>query len=89
MNFPLRWPGMVGAVGKMLPQSQAVHTFIQWKRKQLSLSGPRIKYPSRRSILFHTNDIAESAQPLYNVYIVEELIQLTIELDKEIIANSH
>ena len=25
---------------------------------------PRIKYPSRRSILLHTNDIAEPAQPL-------------------------
>ena len=53
-----------------------------------------IKYPSRRSILLHTNDMAEPAQPLnintlYNVYVVEELLQLTIESNVEIIANSH
>ena len=51
------------------------------------------KYPSRRSIL-HTNDMAEPAQPLnintlHNVHVVEELIQLTIESNAEIIANSH
>ena len=45
---------------------------------------PRIKYPSRRSILFHTNDMAEPAQTLdintlHNVHVVEELIQLTIK----------
>ena len=45
---------------------------------------PRIEYPSRRSILLHKNDMAELAQPLdintlHNVYVVEELIQLTIE----------
>ena len=39
---------------------------------------------SRRSILLHTNDMAEPVQPLnintlYNVYVVEELIQLSIE----------
>ena len=52
------------------------------------------RYPSRRSILLHTNDMAEPAQPLdintlYNVDVVEELIQLTIESNAEIIANSH
>ena len=50
--------------------------------------------PSRRSILLHTNDMAEPAQPLdintlHNVHVVEELIQLTIELNAEINANSH
>ena len=55
---------------------------------------PRIKYPSRRSILLHTNDMAEPAQPLnintlHNVYVVKELIQLTIDSSAEIIANSH
>ena len=49
---------------------------------------PRIKY------LLHTNDMAESAQPLntntlHNVHVVEELIQLTIESNAEVIANSH
>ena len=29
---------------------------------------PLIKYPSRRSILLHTNDMAESAQPLNITY---------------------
>ena len=53
-----------------------------------------IKYPSRRSILLHSNDIAEPALPLNtntldNVYVVEDLIQLTIGLAAEIIANSH
>ena len=51
------------------------------------------KYPSRRSILLHTNDMTEQAQPLnvntlHNVYVVEELIQLTIESNAEIITNS-
>ena len=37
---------------------------------------PHIKYPSRRSILLHSNDMAEPAQPmdintLHNVYVVE------------------
>ena len=49
---------------------------------------------SRRSIFLHTNDMAEPAQPLnintlHNVYVVEELIQLTIESNAEIIVNSH
>ena len=40
------------------------------------------------------NDINEPAQPLnistlQNVYVVEELMQLTIESNAEIIANSH
>ena len=40
------------------------------------------------------NDLAEPAQQLYintlhNVYVVEQLIQLTIESNAEIIANSH
>ena len=39
---------------------------------------PRIKYPSRRSILHHMNNMAEPAQPLnintlHNVLVVEEL----------------
>ena len=50
---------------------------------------PRIKYPSRRSILLHTNDMVEPAQPLnintlHNVHVAEELIQLTIESNAEI-----
>ena len=49
---------------------------------------------SRRSILLHTNDMAEPVQPLnintlHDVYVVEELIQLTIESNAEIVANSH
>ena len=59
-----------------------------------TFADPRIKYPYRWSILLHTNDIAEPAQPLnintlHNVYGVEELIQLTIESSEKIIANSH
>ena len=55
---------------------------------------PCIQYPSRRSILLHTNYMAEPAQhlninTLHNVYVVEELIQLTIESNAEITANSH
>ena len=42
--------------------------------------------PSRWSLL-HTNDMAEPAQMLHNVYVVEEPIQLTIESNAEIIAN--
>ena len=54
----------------------------------------RIKYPSRRSNLLHSSDMAEPAQPLdvntlHNVYVVEEVIQLTVVSDMEIIANSH
>ena len=52
---------------------------------------PRIKYPSRRSNLLHTNDMVEPAQPLnintlHNIYVVEELLQLNIESNAEIIA---
>ena len=52
----------------------------------------RIKYPSRWSILLHTNDMVDPAQPLdintlHNVYVVEEVIELTIESCAEIIAN--
>ena len=41
---------------------------------------PRIKYLSYRSILLHTDDMAEPAQPLdinmlHKVEVVEELIQ--------------
>ena len=55
---------------------------------------PRIKYPSCRIILLHTNDMARPAQPLdintlHNVHVVEELIQLTTVSNAEIIANSH
>ena len=50
--------------------------------------------PSRRSILLTTNDIAALAQPLHinklhNAYVVEVLIQLTIESIEEIIVNTH
>ena len=59
-----------------------------------TFSDPRIKNPSLRNILLHMNDMAEPAQPLnintlHNIYVVEELIQLTIESNAEIIANSH
>ena len=42
----------------------------------------------------HSKDMAEPAQPLdintlHNVYVVEELIQLTVGSDMAIIANSH
>ena len=55
---------------------------------------PHIKYPSRRSILLHMNDMVEPTQHLeinmlLNIFVAEELIQLTIESDAEIIANSH
>ena len=55
---------------------------------------PHIKYPSYGSILLLTNDMAESPRTLnintvHNVYVVEEVIQLTIKLNAEIIANSH
>ena len=54
----------------------------------------RSPHQIRRSILLHTNDLAEPAQPLdintlHNVHVVEELIQLTIKSNAEIIANSH
>ena len=54
----------------------------------------RGKWIYSRSILLHSNDMHEPAQPLnintlYNVYVVEKLIQLTIESIAEIIANSH
>ena len=54
----------------------------------------RTKYPSRHSIPLNSSDMAEPAQPLaintlYNVYVVEELIQFTVESDAEFIANSH
>ena len=43
----------------------------------LNSGDPRIKYPSRRSILLLTNDMAEPAQPLdintlHNVYVIEK-----------------
>ena len=52
---------------------------------------PRIKYPSRRSILLHTNDMAEPTQPLnintlHNVHVIEEL---SVEVYAEFIAISH
>ena len=52
---------------------------------------PLIKYPSPQDILHHTNDMVEPAQPLnintlHNIYVVEELIQLTIKSDAEFIA---
>ena len=55
---------------------------------------PRIKYTSRRCSLLYSNDLDEPAQSLdvdtvHNFYVVEELIQLTVESDTEIIANSH
>ena len=45
-------------------------------------------------MLLHTYDMAEPAQPLnintlHNVYVVEKLIQLTIESNAEIIGNSY
>ena len=52
----------------------------------------RIKYPSRRSIFLHSNDMAEPVQDInavHNVYIFEEFIQLTIESNADIIDNSH
>ena len=55
---------------------------------------PLIKYPSRRSILLHSDDMAESALPvdintLSHIYVVKELIQLTIGSNAKIIANPH
>ena len=52
----------------------------------LTSADPRIKYPSRRNTLPHTTVMAEQAQTLdintlYNVYVIEKLIQLTIESD--------
>ena len=54
---------------------------------------PRIKY-SRRSILHYTNGMTEPAQPLdintlHKVYVVEELIQVTIISNVKIILNVH
>ena len=40
------------------------------------------KYPSRRSILLDSNDVADLEQPL------EELLQLIVRSDAEIIVNS-
>ena len=56
-----------------------------------TFADPRIKYPSRRSILLLSNDMAEPAQPLdintlHNVHDVEEFIQLIVGSDVE---NSH
>ena len=54
----------------------------------------RIKYPSHRGILLHTNDLVEPAQPLnintlHNVYVVERHIQLTFESNAQLNATSH
>ena len=53
-----------------------------------------LKFPSRWTILLHSNDMAEPAQLLYintlhNVYVVEELKQLIVGSNAQIIANSH
>ena len=53
-----------------------------------------VQYPSRWSILHHTNDMVEPAQrldikSLHNVHVIEELIQLTVIPNAEIIANLH
>ena len=50
-----------------------------------------IKYPSRRNILLHSNDMAEPVQPLdiNTLHTVYAVIQLTVESNAEIIANSH
>ena len=53
-----------------------------------------VKYLSGQSILLHSTDMVEPAQLLdintpHNVYVVEELIPLTIASDAEISPNSH
>ena len=55
---------------------------------------PRTKYPSRWSILLHTNDMTLPAHQLdintlHNAHGVEELIHLTVLSDTEIIVNFH
>ena len=72
----------------------ATHYTCSWSHQSLISVDPRIKYPTRRSNLFHTNNMAELTQPLviktlHNAYVIEELIQFTIESVAEIIANSH
>ena len=57
-----------------------------------TFADPHIKYPSRRSFILQTNDMAEPVQPLdlnrLNIYVVEELIQLIVGSYAEIIVNS-
>ena len=52
------------------------------------------KCPFRQNILLHPNDMAEPAQPQdintpHSVHVFEELLQLTIESNAGITANSH
>ena len=54
----------------------------------------RIKHSSRRSVFIHRNDMAETAEPqvintLSNVHVIEELIQLPVDMDTVVIANSY
>ena len=58
-------------------------TYTRWSSSP-TIADTRIKCLSRRSILLHSNDIAQLAQPLdinmlHDFYAVEELIQLTVE----------
>ena len=68
----------------------SLRAYASWLHQSMTgLPQIRLKYPSCRSILLHTNYMAEPAQPLdintlHNVHVVEELIQLTIESNAEI-----
>ena len=74
-------------------------TLIDYRASLLLVLSMQIRLPSLLTsicfrILLHSNDMAEAAQPfnvntLYNVHVVEKLIQLTLGSNMEIIAYSH
>ena len=79
VGYTNRWQGFLDLVFPTDTRSSSATSFAD----------SRIKYPSRRSILFHTNDMAELGQSLnvntlHNVYVVEEHIQLTITLNRQL-----